>query len=129
MLGTFWLQFCFLSLVVTKLTGCFVYMSSAFVLFVFFFSTHGIFFLFTTLPFLMHYRHYKKVCFSEMLSPCCSGILIQTLADASNERHTISAPQIVLNVVGFCATVATTILFTVYAKRQLKVLQGEELLQ
>ena len=56
----------------------------------------------------------------------CSGILIQTLADASNDRHTLSAPQILLNVGGFLLTVVTTIVFTVYAKRQLKVLQKEE---
>ncbi|KAG4135073.1 hypothetical protein ERO13_D08G193700v2 [Gossypium hirsutum] len=57
-----------------------------------------------------------------------TGILIQTLADASQEQHTLSAPQILLNVGGFLLTVVTTIVFTVYAKRQLKVLQGEELL-
>ncbi|KAL4324548.1 hypothetical protein GQ457_11G023320 [Hibiscus cannabinus] len=56
-----------------------------------------------------------------------TGILIQTLADASQERHTLTAPQILLNVGGFLLTVVTTIVFTVYAKRQLKVLQGEEL--
>ncbi|GMI76343.1 hypothetical protein like AT1G12450 [Hibiscus trionum] len=56
-----------------------------------------------------------------------TGILIQTLADASQERHTLSAPQILLNVGGFLLTVVTTIVFTVYAKRQLKVLQGDEL--
>lgn len=59
---------------------------------------------------------------------CCSGILIRTLADASHERRALSAPQIVFNVVGFCATVATTIIITMYAKKQLKVLQEEELL-
>nr|KJB25684.1 hypothetical protein B456_004G204000 [Gossypium raimondii] len=57
-----------------------------------------------------------------------TGILIQTLADASQEQHTLSAPQILLNVGGFLLTVVTTIVFTVYAKRQLKVLQGEELI-
>ncbi|KAE8727729.1 hypothetical protein F3Y22_tig00005406pilonHSYRG00503 [Hibiscus syriacus] len=56
-----------------------------------------------------------------------TGILIQTLADASQDRHTLSAPQILLNVGGFLLTVVTTIVFTVYAKRKLKVLQGEEL--
>lgn len=52
-----------------------------------------------------------------------SGLFIKTLAD---ERHSLSAPQIVFNIVGFSATVATTILFTMYAKRQLKVLQNED---
>ncbi|KAK9276637.1 hypothetical protein L1049_006173 [Liquidambar formosana] len=55
-----------------------------------------------------------------------TGILIRTLADASHDRHTLSAPQIIFNVVGFCATVATTIVFTVYAKRQLKALHKDE---
>ncbi|KAK3224762.1 hypothetical protein Dsin_004624 [Dipteronia sinensis] len=55
-----------------------------------------------------------------------TGILIRTLADASHDRRTLSASQIVLNAVGFCATVATTIIITMYAKKQLKVLQTEE---
>ncbi|KAI4315328.1 hypothetical protein L6164_028151 [Bauhinia variegata] len=55
-----------------------------------------------------------------------TGILIQTLANASHEGHPLSAPQIIFNVVGFCVTVATTIFFTVYAKRRLKELQGED---
>lgn len=56
----------------------------------------------------------------------CRGILIRALADASHEQHSLSASQVILNVVGFCATVATTIFFTVYSKRQLKALQKEE---
>lgn len=55
-----------------------------------------------------------------------TGILIKTLADASHDRHALSAPQIILNLVGFCATVATTVVVTVYAKRRLKELQKEE---
>ncbi|KAJ7944828.1 TVP38/TMEM64 family membrane protein [Quillaja saponaria] len=55
-----------------------------------------------------------------------TGILILTLADASHERRTLSAPQIIFNVLGFCGTVATAIFFTVYAKRQLKELQKED---
>ncbi|KAL5748600.1 hypothetical protein ACOSQ2_025897 [Xanthoceras sorbifolium] len=55
-----------------------------------------------------------------------TGILIRTLADASHEQCALSAQQIILNVVGFCATVATTIIITMYAKKQLKVLQKEE---
>ncbi|XP_030469397.1 uncharacterized protein LOC115687852 [Syzygium oleosum] len=60
-----------------------------------------------------------------------TGILIKTLADASHDRHSLSAPQIVMNVLGFLGTVATTIIFTVYAKRQLKTIQreGEPLLE
>ncbi|XP_031253562.1 transmembrane protein 64-like [Pistacia vera] len=55
-----------------------------------------------------------------------TGILIRTLADASQEQHFLSAPQIIFNVLGFCGSVAATIFFTVYAKRQLKVLQKDE---
>nr|XP_027083900.1 transmembrane protein 64-like [Coffea arabica] len=55
-----------------------------------------------------------------------TGILIKTLADASHDRHALSAPQIILNLVGFCATVATTVVVTIYAKRRLKELQKEE---
>lgn len=61
-----------------------------------------------------------------LLGCCCRGILIRTLADASTEKQSLSAPQIILNVVGFCVTVATTIFITVYAKKRLKELQTEE---
>ncbi|GMY30142.1 tvp38/tmem64 family membrane protein [Fagus crenata] len=52
-----------------------------------------------------------------------TGIFIRALAD---DRHVLSAPQIVFNVIGFSATVATTIFCTLYAKRQLKELQNED---
>ncbi|KAM6556940.1 hypothetical protein CsatB_003959 [Cannabis sativa] len=55
-----------------------------------------------------------------------TGILIRTLADASNDHHGLSAPQIILTVVGFCAAAATTTFFTVYAKRKLNDLQTED---
>lgn len=55
-----------------------------------------------------------------------TGILIRTLADASHEKHSLSAPQIILNAAGFCLTVATTILVTAYARRRLDELQREE---
>ncbi|XP_028762743.1 uncharacterized protein LOC114721098 isoform X1 [Neltuma alba] len=55
-----------------------------------------------------------------------TGILIMTLADASHEKHTLSAPQIIFNVMGFCFTVATTIFFTFYAKKWLKELGRED---
>ncbi|KAK8533206.1 hypothetical protein V6N13_046366 [Hibiscus sabdariffa] len=55
-----------------------------------------------------------------------TGTLIQTLADASQERHGLSAVQILLNVGGFLITLVTTVVFTVYAKRQLRILQTEE---
>ncbi|KAI8546439.1 hypothetical protein RHMOL_Rhmol07G0117500 [Rhododendron molle] len=55
-----------------------------------------------------------------------TGLLIRALADASHERHSLSAPQIICNVLGFCLTVATTITVTIYAKRRLKQLHKEE---
>ncbi|MBA0825442.1 hypothetical protein Goarm_022023 [Gossypium armourianum] len=55
-----------------------------------------------------------------------TGTLIQTLADASQERHGLSAVQILLNVGGFLITLLAIIVFTVYAKRQLRKLQREE---
>ncbi|PPD70362.1 hypothetical protein GOBAR_DD32760 [Gossypium barbadense] len=54
------------------------------------------------------------------------GTLIQTLADASQERHGLSSVQILLNVGGFLITLLAIIVFTVYAKRQLRKLQREE---
>ncbi|KAI5404519.1 hypothetical protein KIW84_051613 [Lathyrus oleraceus] len=45
-----------------------------------------------------------------------TGILIRTLADATNERQSLSAQQIIFNALGFCITVATTIIITVYAR-------------
>lgn len=56
----------------------------------------------------------------------CRGILIKTLANASQDRKSLSVPQIVFNVIGFCITVATTVLVTLYAKRRLKELQMKE---
>ncbi|KAL5541027.1 hypothetical protein UlMin_042600 [Ulmus minor] len=55
-----------------------------------------------------------------------TGILIRTLADASHEHRGLSAPQIIVTVVGFCAAAATTIFFTAYAKRKLTELQRED---
>ncbi|KAJ4951471.1 hypothetical protein NE237_028303 [Protea cynaroides] len=55
-----------------------------------------------------------------------SGILIQTLAEATQERRSLSAQQTIFNVLGFCFMVATTIIITIYAKRKLKELQEEE---
>ncbi|CAI9775752.1 unnamed protein product [Fraxinus pennsylvanica] len=55
-----------------------------------------------------------------------TGILIKTLADASNDRRSLSAAQIICNVIGFCISVATTVIVTFCAKRRLKKLQAEE---
>lgn len=55
-----------------------------------------------------------------------TGILIRALADASHDRHILSTTQILLNVAGFCATVASAVIFTVYAKARLRELKKEE---
>ncbi|KAF6160244.1 hypothetical protein GIB67_019013 [Kingdonia uniflora] len=55
-----------------------------------------------------------------------SGILIRSLADASQGDKPLSTSQIIYNVLGFCTTVATTATITIYAKRALKKLQEEE---
>ncbi|KAK1324336.1 hypothetical protein QJS10_CPA01g02623 [Acorus calamus] len=55
-----------------------------------------------------------------------SGILIRNLADATHGRGVLSVPQILYDVLGFCATLAATIAITAYAKRTLQKLQAEE---
>ncbi|KAI3727545.1 hypothetical protein L6452_16161 [Arctium lappa] len=55
-----------------------------------------------------------------------TGMMMRTLADASNDQRSLSARQIVCTVVGFVLTVATTVGVTVYAKRRLSKLQEEE---
>ncbi|KAG6405722.1 hypothetical protein SASPL_133315 [Salvia splendens] len=57
-----------------------------------------------------------------------TGIIIQTLADATDYRKTMSGSQILFNIGGFCITAAATVLVTLYAKRRLKELQMEEVL-
>lgn len=67
----------------------------------------------------------------DVLVAIYTGIVIKTLADASDERHSLSAQEIILNVVGFAATVAITIICTILAKRRLKTMpiEDEPLLQ
>ncbi|GKD27752.1 SNARE associated Golgi protein [Tanacetum coccineum] len=55
-----------------------------------------------------------------------TGIMIRTLADASNDQQSLSAPQIICTVFGFLLTVATTVVVTVYAKKRLSELQTDE---
>lgn len=55
-----------------------------------------------------------------------TGILIKTLADASRDQHSLSASQIIFDVVGFCVTVATTVIITLYGKRRLNELQRDD---
>lgn len=67
----------------------------------------------------------------DVLVAIYTGILIKTLADASGEHQALSAQQIIFNVLGFAATVATTIICTIFAKRRLKTIpiEDESLLQ
>ncbi|XP_057520077.1 uncharacterized protein LOC130800511 [Amaranthus tricolor] len=62
----------------------------------------------------------------DVLVAIYTGILIKTLADASDEKHSLSAREIIMNVVGFAATVATTILCTILAKKRLKTMPIED---
>ncbi|KAL1201658.1 hypothetical protein V5N11_006201 [Cardamine amara subsp. amara] len=56
-----------------------------------------------------------------------TGILVRTIAEASSaEEKGLSVTQIILNILGFLATVATTILITKYAKRQLETMKKDE---
>ncbi|KAK9072946.1 hypothetical protein SSX86_009382 [Deinandra increscens subsp. villosa] len=55
-----------------------------------------------------------------------TGIMIRTLADASDDQQSLSPPQIVCTVSGFILTIATTVVVTVYAKRRLSDLQTDE---
>ncbi|KAF8379337.1 hypothetical protein HHK36_028771 [Tetracentron sinense] len=55
-----------------------------------------------------------------------TGILMRTLVDAAQDQQSLPAPQIIFNVVGFCVTIATTVIITIYAKRRLKELQEED---
>ncbi|XP_068651318.1 uncharacterized protein [Aristolochia californica] len=58
-----------------------------------------------------------------------SGILLRSLADASQGHRFMSVQQIVCNALGFCATLGATVAITLYAKRALRKLQIEDLLQ
>ncbi|KAL7594984.1 hypothetical protein Lser_V15G27733 [Lactuca serriola] len=55
-----------------------------------------------------------------------TGLMIRTLADASNDQHSLSVTQILGTVGGFLLTITTTVLVTVYAKRRLNELQKDE---
>ncbi|KAG9445099.1 hypothetical protein H6P81_016439 [Aristolochia fimbriata] len=58
-----------------------------------------------------------------------SGILLRSLADASQGHRFMSVQQIICNALGFCATLGATVAITLYAKRALRKLQIEDLLQ
>lgn len=62
----------------------------------------------------------------DVLVAIYTGILIKTLADASGTHHSLSAQEIIVNVVGFSITVATAVICTIFAKRRLKDMPIEE---
>ena len=55
-----------------------------------------------------------------------TGIMLRTLAVASDVRHSLSAVEIIVNVLGFCVTASATIVCTIYAKKKLSAMQSEE---
>jgi uncharacterized membrane protein YdjX (TVP38/TMEM64 family) len=55
-----------------------------------------------------------------------TGIMLRTLAVASDTRHTLSVVEIVVNVLGFCVTASATIVCTIYAKKKLSAMQSED---
>ncbi|OMO65625.1 SNARE associated Golgi protein [Corchorus olitorius] len=54
-----------------------------------------------------------------------SGRLIRTLADVRYNNHKLTPVEIIYNVISLIITIVTTIAFTVYAKRALKLEDGE----
>ncbi|RWR80703.1 transmembrane protein 64 isoform X1 [Cinnamomum micranthum f. kanehirae] len=58
-----------------------------------------------------------------------SGILIRSLADATQGHQFLSLQQIIYDAIGFCVAVAATAAVTIYAKRTLQKLQTEEELE
>ncbi|XP_047946287.1 TVP38/TMEM64 family membrane protein YtxB-like [Salvia hispanica] len=55
-----------------------------------------------------------------------TGVLIKTLANASQDGKSMPVSQMVINVAGFCITVSATVAVTWYAKRRLRELQMRE---
>uniref|UniRef100_A0A7C9D6F4 VTT domain-containing protein n=1 Tax=Opuntia streptacantha TaxID=393608 RepID=A0A7C9D6F4_OPUST len=62
----------------------------------------------------------------DVLVAIYTGILIKTLADASDTHHSLTAQEIIVNVVGFSITVATAVVCTIFAKKRLKDMPIEE---
>ncbi|KAF2620244.1 hypothetical protein F2Q68_00042464 [Brassica cretica] len=63
---------------------------------------------------------------TEIFVSIYTGIMLRTLAVASDKRHGLSAVEIVVNVLGFCVTASATIVCTIYAKKKLSAMQSEE---
>ncbi|KAL4565161.1 hypothetical protein LXL04_029246 [Taraxacum kok-saghyz] len=55
-----------------------------------------------------------------------TGIMIRTIADTSNDQHSLSVSRIICTVGGFLLTIITTVVVTVFAKRRLNELQKDE---
>lgn len=52
--------------------------------------------------------------------------MIRTLADASKDQRSLAPLQIVFTVCGFILTIVSTVIVTVYARKRLSELQGDE---
>lgn len=55
-----------------------------------------------------------------------SGKLLWTLADATNKGGIQSMQQFIFDAIGLCATIAATIIITIYSKRSLRELQDHD---
>ncbi|XP_074273164.1 uncharacterized protein LOC141596812 [Silene latifolia] len=55
-----------------------------------------------------------------------SGILIRTVAEAMEDHTPVSKRHILLDAIGFCLTLAATVVIGLYSKRRLKQLQEDE---
>ncbi|KAK6239964.1 hypothetical protein QUC31_005433 [Theobroma cacao] len=57
-----------------------------------------------------------------------SGILIRSIAEATQDKRTLSTRQIIFNIVGFCASLMATVFIGIYTKRRLDQQHEEELI-
>ncbi|WRX08224.1 SNARE associated Golgi protein - like 1 [Theobroma cacao] len=57
-----------------------------------------------------------------------SGILIRSIAEATQDKRTLSTRQIIFNIVGFCASLMATVFIGIYTKRRLDKQHEEELI-
>ncbi|CAM8901811.1 unnamed protein product [Rhodiola kirilowii] len=81
-----------------------------------------------------HVSYFPYLCGSvvgmipEIFAGLYSGIVIWTLADATQDRRPVSKTQTILNVVGVVGMVLATILIGLFAKKRLDKLRREEIL-
>uniref|UniRef100_A0A7N0ZTQ8 VTT domain-containing protein n=1 Tax=Kalanchoe fedtschenkoi TaxID=63787 RepID=A0A7N0ZTQ8_KALFE len=81
-----------------------------------------------------HVSYFPYLCGSvvgmvpEVFVGLYSGIVIRTLADATQDHTDISKTQMILNVVGIIGMVCATIIIGIFAKRKLDKLRQEQIL-